>query len=138
MTSLQTRLKQIPANDGYYITVADARNAFYVNIGTDSAPLISTNLWARSTVTSTLIANPGGIFRDMGKTLISTGRVFRKVQLLVSSSTTEGVGGAPASTGAAASDYLTGFIELPGTGGESSGAGGAAGALGFTPVARLG
>ncbi len=132
MTSLQTRIKQIPANDGYYITVADARTKFYVNIGTDAAPQIATSIFAISSATSTLIQAAGGVFRDMGKTLTSSARVFRKVQLLVSSATTEGVGGVPAGTGAYASEYLTGYIELPGTGGMSSGSGN------YTPVARLG
>jgi hypothetical protein len=46
---------------------------------------------------------------------VSSGRTFRKVQLVVSSSaalgSTFGVGGAP-SSGALAEDYLTGYIEL--------------------------
>ncbi len=135
MTSLQTRIKQIPANDGYYIGIAaGVRDTFYVNAGTDSAPFISTNIWARSTNTSTILATPGCILRDMGKTVISSTRVFRKVQLLVSSPTSEGVAGGPAGTGASASEYLSGFIELPGTGGMSSGASN----TGYTPVARLG
>ena len=135
MTSLQTRIKQIPANDGYYINIGSALNTFYVNIGTDSAPQISTNIWARSTGTSTLLVTAGSaIFRDMGKTLTSSARVFRKVQLLVGSPLTEGVSGTPAGVGAAASEYLTGYIELPGTGGLSSGVTGSQ----LTPVARLG
>jgi hypothetical protein len=138
MTSLQTRIKQIPANDGYYIGIASCRDTFYVNAGTDSAPQISTNLWARSTNTSTILNTAGCIFRDMGKTVTSTGRVFRKVQLLVSSPFSEGVAGQPLSA-TNLSDYLSGFIELPGTGGMSSGFGNGAGAAGpFTPVARLG
>jgi hypothetical protein len=141
MTSLQTRIKQIPANDGYYITIADARNSFYVNIGTDAAPLMSTNLWARSSNTSTIMSAAGGIFRDMGKTLVSSTRVFRKVQLLANTtaSPSEGVIGAPLSA-TNTSDYLSGFIELPGTGGMSSGAANGAGAAAglYTPVARLG
>ncbi len=134
MTSLQTRIKQIPANDGYYIGIGAAvRDTFYVNIGTDSAPNISTNLWARSSNTSTILNTPGCIFRDMGKTLISSSRVFRKVQLLVSSPLSEGVAGQPLSA-TNTSDYLTGYIELPGTGGMSSGASN----FSYTPVARLG
>ncbi len=140
MTSLQTRIKQIPANDGYYITVADARNTFYTNIGTDSAPSMSigplrSSMSSSGAGVSSLIGVAGGVFRDMGKTVISTGRVFRKVQLLVSTNVTngptEGVAGA-AATVALPVDYLTGFIELPGTGGLTSGSGS------FTPVARLG
>ncbi len=137
MTSLQTRIKQIPANDGYYITVATgARDRFYANIGTDSAPSLTigpiiSSMSSAGAGLSTIVNAAGAIFRDMGKTLTSSGRVFRKVQLLVSSATTEGVGG-NAATVAIPVDYLTGFIELPGTGGMSSGSGS------YTPVARLG
>lgn len=133
MTSLQTRLKQIPANDGFYITVGDARTSFYLNRGTDELPLISTNIYAQSTPTSSLVGAAGrGIFRDMGKTLLSAGRVFRKVQLMTSTNNvllggTDGVGGVDV----APFNYLTGYIELPGQGTGSG--------TGFpTPVARLG
>ena len=141
MTSLQTRIKQIPANDGYYITIADARPTFYANIGTDSAPSMSVGP-LRSTMSSSgayvssLIAIAGGVFRDMGKTVISTGRTFRKVQLLVSTSLTEGVGGNVATTALPYGEYLTGYIELPGTGGASAAPGNSLPS--FTPVARLG
>ena len=133
MTSLQTRLKQVPVGSGFYITVGDARNTFYVNAGTDELPNISTNIYAKSSITSTLIANPGtGILRDMGKTLTSAGRAFRKVQLMTSTNNvlvggTDGVGGVDT----APFNYLTGYIELPGLGtGTGTGT--------PTPVARLG
>lgn len=134
MTSLQTRIKQIPANDGYYVTVGDARNSFYVNTGTDELPNISTNIYSKSTVTSSLMQSGGsGVFRDMGKTLISSSRVFRKVQLMTSTGSvlvggTSGVGGIDS----APFNYITGYIELPGLGIVGN-----VGA-GFTPVARLG
>lgn len=134
MTSLQTRIKQIPANDGYYVTIGDARTRFYVNTGTDELPNISTNIYAVSTSASTLIASAGaGVFRDMGKTLISSSRVFRKVQLMTSTGSvlttgTAGVGGVDS----APFNYITGYIELPGLGVVGN-----VGA-GFTPVARLG
>jgi hypothetical protein len=136
MTSLISATKQIPLNAGYYIPVADCRATFYVNAGTDDLPNISANIYAVSSVTSTLVATAGaGVFRDMGKTLRSSGRVFRKVQLLTSTNSvtnlgTDGVGGIDT----APFNYLTGYIELPGTGaqGYSSGTGN------FTPVARLG
>jgi hypothetical protein len=128
MTSLQSGLKQIPANAGYYITVADARTTFYQNNNTDAAPLISANLYSRSSINSTIIATAGGVFKDMGKTLLSSGRAFRKVQLVTSTPTTEGVGGVDV----APTNYITGYIELPGTHGYSSGSGS------YTPVARLG
>ena len=138
MTSLLTNLKQVPANAGFYITVADCRSTFYTSIGSDSAPLFSTNIYARSTVTSTLLATGGtAVFRDHGKALVSSGRVFRKVQLMVSSGQvtnggSDGVGGIDLGPGVTPG-YITGYIELPG---HSSLVPLAAGS--FTPVARLG
>ena len=141
MTSLQTRLKQVPVGSGFYITVGDARKSFYVNAGTDELPNISTNIYSQSSITSTLIAAGGsGIFRDMGKTLTSAGRAFRKVQLMTSTNSvllggTDGVGGVDT----APFNYLTGYIELPGLGtGSGAPPFSPASLLGITPVARLG
>ena len=67
-----------------------------------------------------------GILKDMGKTVLSAGRTFRKVQLVVNSSnkfganyalSTNGVAGqntyqAAGNTGTSVQDFLTGFIEL--------------------------
>ena len=145
MTSLTSYTKQIPANAGYYINIASLNNGvptFYANFGTDALPLISTNVYATSSITSTLVKTAGSaIFKDMGKTLTSSGRVFRKVQLMVSTGTlaalgSDGVGGADS----APTNYLTGFIELPGTHGAFGLGGGFVGGVfqGPTPVARLG
>ncbi len=139
MTSLQSGLKQIPLNAGYYINIGDCRESFYANYGTDELPRISTNNYAQSSITSTLVGSPGrGIFRDMGKTLTSAARVFRKVQLMTSTNSvllsgTDGVGGVDT----APFNYLTGYIELPGQG-TGSGASPFNGTTGITPVARLG
>jgi hypothetical protein len=134
MTSLQTRLKQVPLNAGYYITVADCRTRFLYNVtGSDALPQLSTNIYGLSSFTSSLIASGGGVFRDMGKTLLSSGRVFRKVQLMTSTNNvlvggTDGVGGVDVAT----TNYITGYLELPGQG-TGSGIG-----SGAAPVARLG
>jgi len=135
-----TGFKQVPRGSGYYINVADVRATFYQNNGTDVAPLISANTFARSTMggISTILATGGSaVFRDHGKTLTSSGRTFRKVQLMVStglvyggvSAGTDGVGGFDSTP-----NYLTGYIELPASGQGSSGLNGSA----YTPVARLG
>jgi hypothetical protein len=145
MTSLLSYTKQIPLNGGYYINVGDCRTRFLQNNGTDALPSFGANVYATSTnatvvagntvtVISTLLASPGSaVFRDHGKTLVSAGRTFRKVQLMVSTNSvwpalgTDGVGGldnAPV-------NYLTGYLELPGQG-TGSGTGSSA------PVARLG
>lgn len=139
MTSLLSGLKQIPQS-GYYIPVADCRGAVFVNTGTDAVPVFGSMLPLISTAgaaTSTLIATAGaGVFRDMGKTLISSGRAFRKVQLLINTAdvaTPIGAAAATSGVGGAAPAYLTGYIILPGSGGGADQSG-----AGFTPVARLG
>ena len=130
MSSLQSSRKQIPANGGYYLTLATVLPNAYNNSAT--APVL-TAFGASSTIgaLSTL--------RDMGATAVSSGRVFRKVQLLRNTSSilvggTDGVSGSD--SGAGTSAYFTGFIELPGTGGTSSGVLSGAGTV--AAVARLG
>ena len=144
MSSLQSSWKQVDTRAGYYVNVGKIAGTgvtaatFYYNAGTDNVPLISTNPWALSTNTSTILNTAGSaVFRDHGKTLVSSGRVFRKVQLLVSTgsvlnSGSDGVaGGSTTGADGVQPSYLTGLIELPG---QSTGSG----YNGFTPVARLG
>ena len=77
-------------------------NAPWADVGTATA------INATSTINT---AGAGGVFRDMGKTVVSASRVFRKVQLLVSSAvSTGGVSGQNGSSPDV--DYLTGYIEL--------------------------
>jgi hypothetical protein len=77
----------------------------------------STATWAQvgsagaSKHTSTLTL-AGSVLRDMGKSVVSSGRLFRKVQLLVSTVSTGGVDGTSGNS-YPATDYLTGYIELP-------------------------
>jgi len=86
--------------------------------------------WASSGITqvdnqyySSVRSAGAGILKDMGKQVVSSGRVFRKVQLVVrngavgartpttGANSTFGVAGT--ATGAALNqDYLTGYIEL--------------------------
>jgi hypothetical protein len=61
---------------------------------------------------------PGKLLKDMGKTIVSSGRTFRKIQVVgntannyTGSPSTFGVLGA-AETGVPNTDYLTGYIEL--------------------------
>jgi hypothetical protein len=60
-----------------------------------------------------LITPGGAILKDMGKTVVSSLRTFRKVQLVrtnaASTRSTFGVGGSAATTG---EDYYSGYIEL--------------------------
>ncbi len=144
MTSLQTRLKQIPANAGFYIAVGSSvGQTLYANTGTDSLPNFNNTTFPSSISSATggkLGATlVGQIFRDMGKSLVSSGRAFRKVQFMVSTGQTLVAGSAAgfgtdgvAGVDTAPTNYVTGYIELPsfGTVGGNSG--------GCTTVARLG
>jgi hypothetical protein len=84
-------------------------------VGSFSNAAWATGGSAPSPYTSTISTiGAGGYFRDMGKTVVSASRTFRKVQLLVNSVvSTSGVAG-PALGGAANVDYLTGYIEVAG------------------------
>lgn len=139
MTSLISQTKQIPANAGYYITVATgvAAGTIYANQGTDALPVLNNPVMASTLSTSgvyTTVNAAGAVLKDMGKTLVSSGRVFRKVQVVANTSAavvpgkeTGGVGGVDVAPTA----YITGFIELPGQHGSG-------GYAPTTPVARLG
>jgi hypothetical protein len=145
-----TGFKQLQRNNGYYINVADSRTTFYQNNGTDFVPLISSSQLVAGNVSTLLQVAGRAIFRDHGKTLTSSGRVFRKVQLMVSTGQVyASLGGVQSggvisggTDGIAGSDnlslqpnsppnFLTGYIELPGLGTGS-------GVIACTPVARLG
>jgi hypothetical protein len=134
MTSLQTHLKQVPANVGYYIAISSIALTCYQNDGTDSLPSISAY--------TPLVSVTGTILKDMGKTLVSAGYVFRKVQLKASSAgtgpvypdlETDGVKQSNNLTGGVA-NYNTFYISLPGLHGISAGGT----TVENTPVARLG
>jgi hypothetical protein len=88
---------------------------------------------ATSTI-STVAA--GGLLRDMGKTVLSSGRTFRKIQLMTSAVSTGGVGGPAGVTTTVNVDYLTGYIELASGFNSLNGvAGVAAAGSGMAPVA---
>jgi hypothetical protein len=115
MTSLQTRVRQLSSDDGYFIPVGDCRGKVYAYNGTANtfavAQWASTGYANASTVTSTLQAGQS-ILRDLGKTVVSSSRTFRKVQLVVSTAVSSfGVGG-PATGTNPIEDYLTGYIEI--------------------------
>lgn len=108
-------LKQNHADMGYYITLGNMAGKVYAYAPT-SATVFSTAAWASAGAGRSLssISTTGGILKDMGKTVVSSLRTFRKVQLVLPGSnstlSTFGVGGAAAT--AAGEDYFTGYIEL--------------------------
>ena len=144
MSSVLSRVKQIPMNAGFYVTTASAGATSYSLTGTEVAPIFAAvsaaSLGGASALGGTsalaILNAAGAILRDEGKTLRSAGRIFRKVQLLVSTGSilangSDGVAGQVAS-GTVTSPYLTFYVELPG--GALNGVAGTA----TTPIARLG
>ena len=141
MTSIGVRTRQVSSDTGYYIPVAICVDKLFGLPATPGAAMGTCPVWASSSgsghggpISSLLLAG-GGLLKDMGKTIISSSRVFRKVQLVVPSSVlgvttravdTNGVGGA-SGTSPPLGDFYTAYIEL-----------GSAGPIVPTPVALFG
>ena len=141
MSSIPSFIKQIPTDSRNFIPVSSLLNIVYgLNEVTATFTVAS---WAMGT---SVAPAPGGItpspyassiatagagkLRDMGKTYVSSGRAFRKVQLIVPGTINGKATGAGVSTFGVAgeseaaqptSDYLTGYIEL-GWEGQNQGA----------------
>jgi hypothetical protein len=126
MSSTQSRLRQNAPSHYMPLSSLDGLIfAYNASAGAGTVPFTNAT-WGSSGITQALgpyyssVRGAGaGILKDLGKQVLSAGRVFRKVQLVVRQSgalpstnaSTFGVGGT--STGAAANqDYLTGYIEL--------------------------
>jgi len=148
MTSIGGYVNQIPNDARFFTPISSlayqgAINAlnrttgvltqatWLTNDGTDKSPAPSGGSLVTGNGTSftSSVAGPGaGRLRDLGKTYVSAGREFRKVQLVwyaATSASTFGVNGAAGT--APDQDYLTGYIEL---GWEGAGI--------PAPVARMG
>jgi hypothetical protein len=93
MTSVLRNLKQIPTDSQYFVSLAGS-TALNLQYFTSDAAASTTSYvsgaaagyFTRSNVTPVTIADGSGtttIFRDMGVTVLSSGRTFRRVQLLV-------------------------------------------------------
>jgi hypothetical protein len=131
MTSIGVRTRQVSSDSGYYIPLADIRNTLFSAPSTANGALGVCPPWASTPNADRvlcLISSAGaGLLKDMGKTIVSSTRVFRKVQLVVPSSlngqvnlqvlSTGGVGGG-SGTSLPSMDYYTAYIEL---GSEGSG-----------------
>ena len=126
MTSLLRSTREVSNNTGYYIPLADIR-ASILSYNPDSTVQFSTATWANRCGTdaalgyySSLVLTAGAaLLRDMGKTVVSSTRVFRRIQLVVPvNPSTFGVAGAGGTT-YPTTDFLTGYIELGFEGGGS-------------------
>ena len=138
MTSVGSVQRQVSLDNEYYITVGNCLNRIYALNTTTGATTFVAAPWASTTVTSLVGAFAGpfstfmssanlltgagtGLLKDLGRTYLSAGRTFRKVQLVVpqtattsfgtgASVSTFGVGGM-VNTAPLGSDYFTGYIE---------------------------
>lgn len=123
MTSLQSFPKQHDNDAGYFIPVASL--AGFIFARTEPSPAgantgvnggtFSTAQWAyvgaaNATALSSITRAGGALLKDMGRTVVSSTRTFRKIQLVINNVSSFGVGG-PAGT-TPNSDYFTGYIEL--------------------------
>lgn len=139
MTSIPSFIKQIPSDSRNFVPISCLMNVIYgLN---EATATLSPATWAQGSVvggsvsgtskyTSSIAGAGAGKLRDMGKTYVSSGRAFRKVQLIVpgvlngantgAGVSTFGVAGQDEAT-VPTSDYLTGYIEL-GWEGQNTGA----------------
>lgn len=127
MTSIPAFIKQIPTDARNFVAVSSLFYPGGVNALNTTTGVLTTATWALNPIPGTS-GNPGNIslgnvgqsslnvggkLRDLGKTYVSSGRVFRKVQAIVpntQAASTFGVGGQTATT--PNQDYYTGYIEL--------------------------
>lgn len=158
MSSVSPHIKTIPSEGAYYINLASLSGKIMnFNPNGGSTPAFSTATWADTANAAGPAGATGGqgistalntagraILRDCGKTVVSSLRTFRKVQLIVSSISNGVSVGAPVShnLGGTANpvvgeEYFTGYIEVLGANGALYGAGGV-GSTNIAPVARLG
>jgi len=152
MTSVGGQIKTIPSEGAYYINLASLdRKVLNFNPAGGSTPAFSTAIWSDTANSasgfgiSTALNTAGrAILRDCGKTVVSSLRTFRKVQLVVSSISNGTTVGAPVghNLGGTANpvvgeEYFTGYIEVLGANGALY-SGAAGGGTNIAPVARLG
>ncbi len=126
MTSVPAFLKQIPSDSRNFVPVSSLAYPGGINSLNTTTGVLATALWSGSgqapgnatggsgTRYTSSINGPGaGKLRDMGKTYLSAGRVFRKVQLIVPNTQTTSTFGVEGNQNTSPNvDYLTGYIEL--------------------------
>lgn len=123
MSSTQTRIRQ--NGPSYFMPVSSLVGVIFAYNPSAGAVQFSTAPWADggpnggpargpARYLSSINAAGAGILRDIGKQVLSGGRTFRKVELVVrqsGSNSTFGVEGQALGTNPNA-DYLTGYIEF--------------------------
>lgn len=114
MTSVERGAKQVSVDNEYFIPVASLSGLVLSQASAGAA--LSSVSWAffGSRYFSSVNGAGAGLLKDMGRNLISGGRTFRRVQLVVPQSTgTVSTFGVNGNVGTATGiDYLTGYIEV--------------------------
>jgi hypothetical protein len=103
MTSVLSRAKQIPTDTQYFISITpttlNVLKVFNQDAAASTTSYVSgaaAGYFTSSNVTVSGFDASGGValFRDMGQTIVSSGRTFRAVQLLITDGTpATGAGG---------------------------------------------
>jgi hypothetical protein len=140
MTSVASRIRQQDLDSGYYMPLSSlAGVVFSFTPGTGAGGSFTQGSFAvagwaqvpnllaaagtapnaafgRGAYVSSINGVGAGLLKDMGRTVVSAQRTFRKIQLVAKNLSTAGVEGAdPYQAGGAATniaDFLTGYIEL--------------------------
>lgn len=133
MTSLQSHIVQIPRNSHFRPVPSLAPAAtpvhssfftFTPNAGvaprlTSPANLGATGTFALNPVVSTFassvqpaLSSGTGLLKDLGETIVSAGRTFRRVQLITPNVANDGQEKMGGTYGVGDSDALAGYIEL--------------------------
>lgn len=124
MTSIGRSVRQVSRDTGYYVPLGNLLGQIYAEPVVASNGLMSsfsTAAWAAPSgatgfgnlLSSISSVGAGGLLKDMGKTLVSSGRVFRKIQLVKASALNGSTFGVMGSAGTNPNqDYFTGYIEL--------------------------
>ena len=126
MTSIPAFLKQIPSDSRNFVPVSSLAYPGGINSLNATTGVLATAGWSGSgqavgngtggsgsKYTSSINGPGAGKLRDMGKTYLSSGRVFRKVQLIVANTQTTSTFGVEGNQNTTPTvDYLTGYIEL--------------------------
>ena len=143
MTSLLAGIKQNNADLGYFMPVSSLQGIVYAitngsgaggsflqaGFNTAGTTTVQQAAWCLPSVApyatngnpylSSINGAGAGLLKDMGRTVVSAGRTFRKVQLVVNNSQRNGANFALSTNGVAGAinttpiqDFLTGYIEL--------------------------
>ena len=140
MTSVSSRIRQQDSDSGYYMPLSSLHGVIYsFTPGTGAGGSFAQGSFAiagwaqtpnvlaaagtpanpaygRGAYVSSINGVGAGLLKDMGRTVVSAQRTFRKIQLVAKNLSTAGVEGAdPYQTSGSAvniADFLTGYIEL--------------------------